>query len=76
MMMAQHYPLMRQQWVTVAPHQTPCPRSFSHRGTLAAAVLPSFRRNIVLLEVPRLLAGPPYLASVAINNLWPAATTK
>ena len=28
--------------------QTPCPRSCSGRRTLAAAVLPSFRRNITL----------------------------
>ena len=27
-------------------------------------------RLIVLLEVPRLLEGRPYLATVAINNLW------
>ena len=27
-------------------------------------------RSIVLLEVPRLLEGRPYLVSVAVNNVW------
>ena len=27
-------------------------------------------RSVVLLEVPRLLEGRPYIVSVAINNLW------
>ena len=41
--------LLRQGWVALAFHQTPCPRSCSRRRTsAAAAVLPSFPRNITL----------------------------
>ena len=40
--------LLRQGWVALASHRTPCPRSCSRRKISAAAVLPSFRRNTTL----------------------------
>ena len=73
-MLAQQLSLLRQGWVELASHQTPCPQPCSRRRTSAAAVLLGFRRNITLSaaigDLRRWCGTAPLHAAPAVGCDW------